>query len=52
MNEEWWFQAVEGFCRQTGEQMNKQIDICECRIPFATEKNNNNNLKDSNDASK
>ena len=34
MNDEgWWFQAVEGFCRQT----NKQTDICDCRVTFATE---------------
>ena len=30
----WWFQAVEGFCRQT----DKQTDIGDCRVAFATEK--------------
>ena len=35
MNDEgWWFQAVDGFCRQT----NGRTDICECRVAFATEK--------------
>ena len=43
MNDEgWWFQAVEGFCfltdRQTDWWMNKQTDIGECRVAFATEK--------------
>ena len=34
MNDEgWWFQAVEGFCRR----MDKQTDICDCRVTFATE---------------
>ena len=32
--EGWWFQAVEGFC---DGQTNKQTDICECRVAFATE---------------
>ena len=35
MNDEgWWFQAVEGFCFMT----DKQTDICDCRVAFATEK--------------
>ena len=35
MNDEgWWFQDVEGFCFQT----NRLMDICECRVTFATEK--------------
>ena len=35
MNDEgWWFQAVEGFCRQT----DGRTDICDCRVAFATEK--------------
>ena len=39
MNDEgWWFQAVEGFCRQTDERTDERTDICECRVAFATEK--------------
>ena len=34
----WWFQAVEGFCWQTDIRTNKQTDICDCRVAFATEK--------------
>ena len=35
MNEEWWwFQAVDGFLWLT----DRQTDICECRVAFATEK--------------
>ena len=30
----WWFQAVEGLCRQT----DGQTDICDCRVAFTTEK--------------
>ena len=38
-DEGWWFQAVDGFCRQTDEQQtDKQTNICECRVAFATEK--------------
>ena len=33
----WWFQAVDGFCRQTDEQTDRQTDICDCRVAFATE---------------
>ena len=33
IDEGWWFQAVEGFCRQT----NRWTDICDCRVAFATE---------------
>ena len=41
--EGWLFQAVERFCdwltdRQMNEWTNKQTDICECRVAFATEK--------------
>ena len=39
MNDEgWWFQAVEGFCRQPDRQTNEQMDICECRVAFVSEK--------------
>ena len=34
-DEGWWFQGSDGFCRLK----DKQTDICECRIAFATEKN-------------
>ena len=33
-DEGWWFQAVEGFCRQ----MDRQTEICDCWVTFATEK--------------
>ena len=32
-DEGWWFLAVEGFWFMT----DKQTDICECRVTFATE---------------
>ena len=37
-DEGWWFQAVEGFCFLTDRLTNKQTDIGECRVAFATEK--------------
>ena len=45
MNEEWerikneglWFQAVEGFWLQTDRWMDRIMDMCECRVTFATE---------------
>ena len=41
MNDEgWWLQAVEGFCRLRDWQTNRQTDICECRVAFATENYN------------
>ena len=36
-DEGWWFQAVEGFCRQTNRQTNERTDICDCRVAFSTE---------------
>ena len=36
-DEEWWFQAVEGFLWLTDERMKEQIDICECRVAIMTE---------------
>ena len=42
--EGWWFQAAEGFLWLTDGQTNKQIDICECRVAFATEKSNTLNI--------
>ena len=36
-DEEWWFQAVEGFLWLTDERMKEQIDICECRVAIVTE---------------
>ena len=33
----WWFQAVEGFWLRT----NERTDICDCRVAFATENENN-----------
>ena len=33
-DEGWWFQAVEGFCRQTDRRTD---NICDCRVVFATE---------------
>ena len=43
-DEGWWFQAVEGFCRQTNERTNEQTDICDCRVAFATENECNGKL--------
>ena len=34
LSEEWWFQDVGGFCFRT----DRQTDICDCRVAFATEK--------------
>ena len=37
MNDEGgWFQAVEGFCRLTDKQMDRRMDICDCRVAFMT----------------
>ena len=35
-DEGWWFQAVEGFCRLTDRLTDRQTDICDCRVAFAT----------------
>ena len=38
MNDEgWWFQAVDLLCWHTDGRKNKQTDICDCRVAFATE---------------
>ena len=38
MNDEGgWFQAVEGFCRLTDKQMDRRMDICDCRVAFMTQ---------------
>ena len=43
-HEGWWFQAVEGFCRQTDKRTNKRTDICDCRVAFATENIDTENI--------
>ena len=39
-DEGWWFQAVEGFWFMTDRRTDERTDICDCRVAFATEKEN------------
>ena len=41
-NDEWWRMNDEGWCFQAAEgfwlQTDRQTEICDCRVAFATEK--------------